>query len=100
MVIPWSGFALNALLKEADPKSSAKYVRFVGLDDSKQMPGQNDIFSGFQWPYSEALRLDEAMNNLAFMVTGLYGKPLPNQNGAPLRLRHRGNMALRARRRL
>ena len=85
MVIPWTGFALSALLKEADPKSSAKYVRFVGLDDSKQMPGQNDIFSGFQWPYSEALRLDEAMNDLAFMVTGLYGKPLPNQNGAPLR---------------
>ena len=86
MVMPWTGFALNALLKEADPKSDAKFVRFVSPDDSKQMPGQNDIFSGFQWPYSEALRLDEAMNDLAFMVTGLYGKPLPIQNGAPVRL--------------
>lgn len=85
MVIPWTGFAVASLLKAVEPKSNAKFVRFVSLDDSKQYPGQNDIFS-FTWPYAEALRLDEAMNDLAFMVTGLYGKPLPNQSGAPLRL--------------
>ncbi|BCX03832.1 MAG: protein-methionine-sulfoxide reductase catalytic subunit MsrP [Candidatus Roseilinea sp.] len=85
MVIPWLGFPLHKLLKEVEPKSSAKFVRFVSLDDPQQYPGQNDIFS-FQWPYTEALRLDEAMHDLTLLVTGLYGKPLPNQNGAPLRL--------------
>ncbi len=85
MVIPWTGFPLHKLLKEVEPKSNARFVRFVSLDDPKQYPGQNDIFS-FQWPYAEALRMDEAMHDLTLMVTGLYGRPLPNQNGAPLRL--------------
>lgn len=85
MVIPWLGFPLCKLLEEVEPTSNAKFVRFVSLDDPQQYPGQNDIFS-FQWPYTEALRLDEAMHDLTLLVTGLYGKPLPNQNGAPLRL--------------
>ncbi len=85
MVIPWMGFPLHKLLKEVEPASNAKFVRFISLDDPRQYPGQNDIFS-FQWPYTEALRLDEAMHDLTLLVTGLYGKSLPNQNGAPLRL--------------
>ncbi|MCL6510069.1 MAG: protein-methionine-sulfoxide reductase catalytic subunit MsrP [Anaerolineae bacterium] len=85
MVIPWTGFPLHRLLNEVGPKSNARFVRFVSLDDPKQFPGQNDIFS-FQWPYTEALRMDEAMHDLTLLVTGLYGKPLPNPNGAPLRL--------------
>lgn len=85
MVIPWLGFPLHKLLKEVEPMSSAKFVRFISLNDPKQFPGQNDIFS-FQWPYTEALRMDEAMHDLTLLVTGLYGKPLPNPNGAPLRL--------------
>ena len=86
MVVPWTGFPLSQLLKQVEPKSNAKFVSFISLNDPGQMPGQNDIFSGFQWPYAEALRLDEAMNDLTMLVTGLYGKPLPNQDGAPLRL--------------
>ncbi|MBC8164052.1 MAG: protein-methionine-sulfoxide reductase catalytic subunit MsrP [Roseiflexaceae bacterium] len=85
MVIPWQGFALSKLLKAVEPSAAAKFVRFESVSRPEEMPGQNDIFS-FQWPYVEALRLDEAMNDLALVVTGLYGKPLPAQNGAPLRL--------------
>ncbi len=84
MVIPWQGFPLNKLLAEVAPTSAAKYVRFTSILDPEQMPGQRDNY--FTWPYVEGLRLDEAMNDLTLMVTGLYGKPLPNQNGAPLRL--------------
>ena len=84
MVIPWMGFPLAKLLKEVEPTSSAKYVAFQTLEDPKQFIGQND--GGYPWPYTEGLRLDEAMNDLALLVTGLYGKALPNQNGAPLRL--------------
>lgn len=84
MVIPWTGFPLAALLKEADPTSKAKYVRFESILSPEQMPGQQDNY--FKWPYIEGLRLDEAMNDLTLMVTGLYGKPLPNQDGAPLRV--------------
>ena len=84
MVIPWMGFPLASLLKEVDPQSKAKYVRFESLHDPKQMPGQNDNY--FKWPYVEGLRVDEAMNDLALLVTGLYGKPLPTQDGAPIRL--------------
>jgi sulfoxide reductase catalytic subunit YedY len=84
MVIPWEGFALSKLLKEVDPKSSAKYVRFETIFKPDQMPGQNDKM--FPWPYQEGLRLDEAMNDLAILATGLYGKPLPAQDGAPIRL--------------
>ena len=84
MVIPWRGFALNQLLKEVEPTSAAKYVHFVSILDPKQMPGQNSPF--YTWPYSEGLRLDEAMHDLTLMSTGLYGKDLLPQNGAPLRV--------------
>jgi sulfoxide reductase catalytic subunit YedY len=84
MVIPWTGFPLARLIKEVDPKAEAKYVRFETLHDPKQFPGQRDNY--FPWPYVEGLRVDEAMNDLAILATGLYGKPLPNQDGAPLRL--------------
>ena len=83
MVIPWRGFPLKKLLSEAEPTSSAKYVHFVSLLDRDQMPGQQSPF--FVWPYSEGLRLDEAQHDLTLMGTGLYGKDLLPQNGAPLR---------------
>ena len=84
MVIPWTGFQLADLLKEVDPHSSAKYVRFETVNRPDQMPGQND--SLYPWPYNEGLRLDEAMNSLTILATGLYGKPLPVQDGAPIRV--------------
>ncbi len=84
MVIPWLGFSLNKLLKKAVPTSKAKYVEFNSIFDPEQMPGQR--YPILDWPYKEGLRIDEAMNDLTILVTGLYGKDLPNQNGAPLRL--------------
>jgi sulfoxide reductase catalytic subunit YedY len=84
MVIPWLGFPLAKLLAAVAPQSKAKYVRFETLLDPKQMPGQRDPYFG--WPYVEGLRLDEAMHDLTILATGLYGKPLPPQDGAPLRL--------------
>jgi sulfoxide reductase catalytic subunit YedY len=84
MVIPWQGFRLADLLKEVEPMSEAKYVRFETVYDPQQMPGQNN--SRYNWPYIEGLRTDEAMHDLAFLATGLYGKSLLPQNGAPLRL--------------
>lgn len=84
MVIPWNGFPLASLLKEVEPTSDAKYVRFESIYDPSQMPGQKSPF--YDWPYQEGLRLDEAMNDLAILATGLYGEMMPNQNGAPIRL--------------
>ena len=84
MVIPWQGFPLSKLLNEVEPQASAQYVRFETLNDPEQFPGQRDGY--FQWPYVEGLRVDEAMNDLALMVTGMYGNTLLPQNGAPLRL--------------
>ena len=84
MVIPWLGFPLAGLLKEVEPMSQAKYVRFEALLDKQQMPGQ--LNGWYSWPYVEGLRLDEAMNDLAILATGLYGRALPSQNGAPIRL--------------
>ncbi len=84
MVIPWTGFPLAKLLAQVEPQSKAKYVRFETLLDPKQMPGQNDGY--FKWPYVDGLRLDEAMHDLTILATGLYGKPLPAQDGAPIRL--------------
>lgn len=84
MVIPWLGFPLHELLKEVEPMSSAKYVRFVALKDPSQMPGQKSSF--YPWPYTEGLRLDEAQHDLTLLSTGLYGQILLPQNGAPLRL--------------
>lgn len=88
MVIPWIGFSLSELIKKASPNSKAKYVAFETLHDPQQMPGQRNRFfgGGIQYPYVEGLRLDEAMNPLAFMAMGVYGKTLPPQNGAPIRL--------------
>jgi len=84
MVIPWTGFTLASLLKEVEPKSDAKFVRFETLSDTKQFPGESSPF--YPWPYQEGLRLDEAMNDLAILATGLYGQPLPAPDGAPIRL--------------
>lgn len=84
MVIPWLGFSLSKLLKEVEPKTEAKYVRFETLYDIDQFPGQRDSY--YPWPYVEGLRIDEAMNDLSFLATGVYGKILPPQNGAPIRL--------------
>jgi len=84
MVIPWTGFPLAAMLKEVEPTSDAKYVLFETIYDPEQMPGQNS--SWYQWPYVEGLRLDEAMHDLTILATGLYGKPLLPQSGAPVRL--------------
>jgi methionine sulfoxide reductase catalytic subunit len=84
MVIPWLGFPLNKLLKEVEPQGSAKYVRFETLQDPKQFPGESSQW--FEWPYVEGLRLDEAMNDLTLLAVGLYGKQLPQQDGAPIRL--------------
>ncbi len=84
IVVPWNGFPLAKLLKEADPKSEAKYVRFETLYDPQQMPGLSSPW--YAWPYVEGLRLDEAMSDLTLMVTGLYGQDLLPQSGAPLRL--------------
>ncbi len=88
MVIPWVGFPLASLIKQADPTSQAKYLAFKTLYDPKQMPGQGNRFvgGGIDYPYREGLRLDEAMHPLAFLAVGLYGKTLPPQNGAPVRL--------------
>jgi methionine sulfoxide reductase catalytic subunit len=84
MVIPWIGFPLGALLKAAEPLPKAKYVAFETALDRKQMPGVS--YPALDWPYKEGLRLDEAMNPLTILATGLYGETLPGQNGAPIRL--------------
>lgn len=84
MVIPWQGFPLHRLLEEVQPTDKAKYVRFESVLRPQEMPGQRDPF--FRWPYVEGLRLDEAMHDLTILATGLYGKPLPPQDGAPIRL--------------
>ena len=84
MVIPWLGVPLADVLKRFEPTSRAKYVAFTSLADPRQMPGVR--LPVLDWPYREGLRIDEAMHPLALLATGLYGKPLPQQNGAPLRL--------------
>lgn len=88
MVVPWIGFKLSDLIKQAKPNSKAKYVAFKTLHDPEQMPGQANqrLGGGIDYPYVEGLRLDEAMNPLTMMSVGLYGKTLPPQNGAPIRL--------------
>lgn len=84
MVIPWWGFPLRKLLEQVEPTSAAKYVRFETLYDPGRMPGQNSAW--YQWPYVEGLRMDEAMNDLAILATGLYGEDLLPQSGAPVRM--------------
>ena len=86
MVVPWVGFPLADLLKRFEPNSNAKYVRFETLHDPEQMPAQGSRFAAIDYPYIEGLRIDEAMNELAFLAVGVYGNAMPNQNGAPIRL--------------
>lgn len=85
MAIPWTGFPLSELIKKVEPKEEAKFVRFVTADRPKEMPGLTAA-PWYPWPYQEGLRMDEAMNPLALVVTGMYGKPLYKQNGAPIRM--------------
>ena len=85
MAVPWTGFPMRRLIEIADPKPKAKYVRFVTANRPAEMPGMRKA-PWYPWPYYEGLRLDEAANELTMLVTGVYGKPLPVQNGAPIRL--------------
>lgn len=85
MVIPWDGFSLSKLIKKAKPTSKAKFVKFTTFMDKKAAGGFKR-YPWYDWPYTEGLRLDEANHELSFLATGIYGRPLPNQNGAPLRL--------------
>ena len=89
MVIPWIGYPLSALLRRVEPTSQARFVEFATLHDPEQFPGQRKgllSFGGLDWPYVEALRLDEALNPLTLLTVGMYGQVLPNQNGAPVRV--------------
>ena len=85
MAVPWTGFRIADLIKAADPKPDAKYIRMVTAYRPDEMPGIESQ-RHYPWPYFEALTIEEAMNELALFVTGIYGKPLPKQNGAPFRL--------------
>ncbi len=85
MIVPWTGFPLSQLLAKVAPQSGAKFVRFETFNRPDQAPGFERL-SDYPWPYTEGLRLDEAMNPLTMVVTGVYGKPLPKQHGAPLRI--------------
>ncbi|MFN0114278.1 MAG: protein-methionine-sulfoxide reductase catalytic subunit MsrP [Paracoccaceae bacterium] len=84
MIVPWNGFQLSALLDRVGVQPGAKYVAFETLVRPEEMPGQ--AYPILEWPYREGLRLDEAMNPLTILATGIYGEPIPNQNGAPIRL--------------
>jgi sulfoxide reductase catalytic subunit YedY len=84
MVIPWRGVPLAEVLRKFEPNANARYVAFETLVDAAQMPGQR--WPSLEWPYREGLRMDEAMHPLTLLATGMYGRDLPNQNGAPLRL--------------
>src|ERR1700691_6289908 len=84
MVIPWAGYSLSELIKWAEPLPKAKYVQFLTFEDRAIMPGISDI--NLFWPYSEGLRMDEAMHPLTLLTFGLYGEVLPNQDGAPVRV--------------
>ncbi len=86
MVVPWVGIPLASIIKQFEPTGSARYVAFETLYRPEEMRGQRSAFGTIDWPYREGLRLDEAMHPLTLMVVGMYGKELPNQNGAPLRL--------------
>ncbi|MBI2159265.1 MAG: protein-methionine-sulfoxide reductase catalytic subunit MsrP [Candidatus Rokubacteria bacterium] len=88
MVIPWIGYPLAALLRRVEPTGKARYVEFTTLLDPSQFPAQRPSFFGFslEWPYVEGLRLDEALHPLTLLTVGMYGRVLPNQNGAPVRV--------------
>ena len=84
MIVPWTGFPLARLIEKVQPKPEARFVRFETFNRPAQAPGMR--LKGYPWPYFEGLRMDEALHPLAMLVTGIFGKPLPNQHGAPLRL--------------
>jgi sulfoxide reductase catalytic subunit YedY len=84
MVIPWAGYSLSELINWAEPLPKAKYVQFLSLENASEMPGLSQI--NLNWPYSEGLRMDEAMHPLTLLTFGLYGEVLPNQDGAPVRI--------------
>jgi sulfoxide reductase catalytic subunit YedY len=86
MVIPWVGYSLSEFIKACRPLSKAKYVQFLSLADPKQEPGVGGFGASLNWPYSEGLRMDEAMHPLTLLTFGLYGETLPNQDGAPIRI--------------
>jgi sulfoxide reductase catalytic subunit YedY len=86
MVIPWVGLPLADLIKRVEPLGSAKYVAFETVSRPNEMPGLDSMFPVLEWPYTEGLRMDEAMHPLTILAVGLYGETLPNQNGAPIRL--------------
>ena len=85
MAVPWTGFPMSELIKMVEPLPEAKFLRLVTVSRPDEMPGMK-MAPWYKWPYYEGLRLDEAMNPLAMFVTGMYGKPLPTQNGAPFRV--------------
>jgi len=85
MIVPWTGFQFSKLIEKVSPKAEAKFVRFETASRPNQMPGMAEA-ANYPWPYFEGLRIDEAMNPLTLMTTGIYGKPLPKQHGAPIRL--------------
>ena len=97
MVVPWSGFPLKSLVEFCKPAGDAKYIVMQTLSNPKVMTGQKDIL--YPWPYTEGLAIDEATHDLAFIATGLYGKPIHKQNGAPLGSWRRGSTASRTSRR-
>jgi len=84
MVIPWDGFPLRKLIELAQPQAQARFVKFTSFFDTDAAPNQKN--PQIPWPYSEGLTIEEAMNELAFLASGIYGKPIANQNGAPIRL--------------
>ena len=85
MVVPWMGVSLSKIIRDAQPLSKARHLRFVTAFKPKEMPGIKELHY-YSWPYYEGLRMDEAMHDLCFFTTGMYGKKLPNQNGAPVRI--------------
>ncbi len=85
MIIPWDGCPLNKLIKKVQPTAKAKYVKFTTFMDEKAAPGFKG-YDYYDWPYTEGLRIDEANHDLTFLAVGIYGQPIPNQNGAPIRL--------------
>lgn len=87
MIVPWTGFPLSKLIEKAKPKPEAKFIRFETANRPDQFPGlTSPRTSGYPWPYFEGLRMDEAMHPLTLVATGIYGKPMPKQNGAPIRI--------------
>lgn len=87
MIVPWTGFPLSRLIEKAKPKSEGKFVRFETANRPHQMPGmRSPQTTGYPWPYFEGLRMDEALHPLTLVATGIYGKPLPKQHGAPMRI--------------